>query len=68
MLSAAMNFCRSQHYERVFLWTFEGLDVARRLYEKHGFHLVQEQLGRQWGSQVNEQRFEVNLFSGTVEK
>ncbi len=59
LLSAAMGFCRSQRYERVFLWTFDGLGAARHLYEKFGFRLVHEQIGKQWGSGVNEQRFEL---------
>jgi GNAT superfamily N-acetyltransferase len=61
MLTAAIQLCRTQHYNKVYLWTFEGLNAARHLYEKNGFRLVHEQLGRQWGSQVNEQRFELQL-------
>ncbi len=41
----------------VHLWTFRGLDAARRLYEANGFALVEEQPGRQWGEEVIEQRF-----------
>lgn len=59
LLTAAMAFCRSQRYERVYLWTFEGLGAARHLYEKFGFQLVQQQAGTQWGAEVNEQRFEL---------
>jgi hypothetical protein len=43
------------------LWTFEGLNAARHLYEKHGFRVTRQQLGNQWGSEVNEQRFELLL-------
>ncbi|MFN0305566.1 MAG: GNAT family N-acetyltransferase [Burkholderiales bacterium] len=59
LLSAATAFCRSQRYERVYLWTFDGLGAARHLYEKFGFRLVHEQRGAQWGSEVDEQRFEL---------
>jgi GNAT superfamily N-acetyltransferase len=59
LLTSAMAFCRSQRYERVYLWTFEGLSAARHLYEKFGFRLVHQQRGAQWGSEVNEQRFEL---------
>ena len=59
LMNAAMDFCRSKGYERVYLWTFEGLFAARRLYEKAGFELVEERKGRQWGLEVNEQRFEL---------
>lgn len=59
LLTAAVEFCRSRHYDRVYLWTFEGLTAARHLYEKFGFRLVHRQLGSQWGSEVEEQRFEL---------
>lgn len=59
LLSSALMFCRSQDYDRVFLWTFEGLHAARHLYETFGFELVHQQRGTQWGLEVNEQRFEL---------
>lgn len=59
LLTSAMEFCRSRKYHRAYLWTFEGLGAARHLYEKSGFRLVHQQLGRQWGAEVNEQRFEL---------
>lgn len=58
LLAAALAFCDARQYRRTCLWTFEGLDAARHLYEKSGFRLVQQQRGRQWGTEVNEQRFE----------
>jgi GNAT superfamily N-acetyltransferase len=58
LLGAAMAFCQSKHYRRVYLWTFEGLHAARHLYGKAGFMLVHQQQGTQWGRQVTEQRFE----------
>jgi hypothetical protein len=45
----------------VYLWTFQGLDAARRLYEKHGFRLAEEREGSQWGERVLEQRFVLDL-------
>jgi GNAT superfamily N-acetyltransferase len=59
LLDAAMAFCLARGYERAYLWTFEGLDAARHLYEKSGFRLAHQQRGRQWGTEVNEQRFEL---------
>ena len=60
LLNAALTFCRAQSYARVYLWTFEGLHAARHLYEKAGFRLTHQQRGSQWGTEVNEQRFELN--------
>lgn len=61
LISEATDFCRRQRFGRVYLWTFEGLGVARHLYEKCGFRLVYQQRGTQWGSEVEEQRFELVL-------
>jgi len=61
LLDAALAFCRERAYRRVYLWTFEGLDGARHLYEKRGFTLVDQFRGTQWGPPVNEQRFELTL-------
>lgn len=57
LMEAAMSFCRQKGYERVYLWTFSGLDPARHLYEKFGFRLDHEQKGTQWGTRVLEQKF-----------
>ena len=57
----AINFCQEKKYGRIYLWTFEGLPAARHLYEKAGFKLAEEHKGTQWGSEVNEQRFECVL-------
>jgi GNAT superfamily N-acetyltransferase len=61
LIKSAISFCRKKGYNKVYLWTFEGLDAARHLYEKEGFKLVEEQRGTQWGTEVNEQRFECTL-------
>ena len=61
LLGAAIDFCRSAGHKRVCLWTFEGLNAARYLYEKHGFRLVEQQKGARWGREVNEQRLELDL-------
>ncbi len=58
LLNHAMAFCRGRDFQKVYLWTFEGLGAARHLYEEAGFKLVQEQTGSQWGKMVNEQCFE----------
>lgn len=57
LMDAAMDFFRERGYDRMYLWTFEGLHAARHLYEKHGFVLVEQQEGEGWGETVNEQRF-----------
>jgi GNAT superfamily N-acetyltransferase len=61
LMDQAVGFCRGRGYRRVSLWTFEGLDAARHLYEKHGFRLADQQRGTRWGREVNEQKFELHL-------
>lgn len=61
LIQTAIRFSRDRGYGRVFLWTFEGLEAARHLYEKTGFRLMEQRKGTQWGTTVNEQRFELRL-------
>lgn len=61
LLDQAMQFCRSRHFQSVHLWTFEGLDSARTLYERHGFRLGETASGTDWGTPVIEQKFELVL-------
>jgi GNAT superfamily N-acetyltransferase len=58
LMEEAMRFCGAKGYGLVYLWTFEGLDAARHIYEKAGFVLRTQRMGDQWGTPVKEQRFE----------
>jgi len=61
LIKQAMSFCTNKKFKKVYLWTFQGLDSARHLYEKFGFSLVEELKGNQWGATVIEQRFDVTI-------
>ena len=63
LMQAAMDFCRKAGFRRVYLTTFAGLDTARHLYEKHGFHLYHEEDGTHLtgSSALVEQKFELLL-------
>jgi GNAT superfamily N-acetyltransferase len=61
LIQKAVVFSREKGYRRVYLWTFEGLDRARKLYELSGFTLSQEQAIQQWGQRIKEQRFDLLL-------
>ena len=61
LIDEALAFSRRCGHPRVTLWTFAGLDAARHLYERSGFRLVEERRGTQWGTEVVEQRFELDL-------
>ncbi|MGW0943660.1 GNAT family N-acetyltransferase [Streptomyces sp. NPDC002623] len=57
LLNDAVAYCDAGGAEATALWTFQGLDTARAMYEKHGFALVSEQSGDRWGNTVVEQLF-----------
>ncbi|MBF0396913.1 MAG: GNAT family N-acetyltransferase [Desulfobacterales bacterium] len=57
LISSAVSFCKNKGYKSIYLWTFEGLHAARHLYDKNGFKLVEQHVGKQWGKDVNEQCF-----------
>lgn len=57
LMQMAIAFCDAKGFRETQLWTFEGLDAARRLYESNGFKLVEEYGGNQWGTEVLEQKF-----------
>lgn len=59
LLDTAINFCNIKGYKTTYLWTFEGLNAARHLYEDAGFKLIKQQSGLQWGTEVNEQYFQL---------
>lgn len=61
LMDRAMAFCRDSGFERVYLWTYEGLEAARHLYEEHGFRLVEEATRQDWGPEITYQKFEVYL-------
>ena len=61
LITRAIDFCRRKNYKMTYLWTFEGLDAARHLYEEVGFKLIKQQSGIQWGATVNEQYFELRI-------
>ncbi len=62
LMEKAIIFCKEKNYERLYLLTFEGLDAARHLYEKHGFKISKECENTQWGKNLKEQMFELFLY------
>lgn len=56
LLESALAFSDARGFVETHLWTFAGLDAARRLYDMNGFVLAEECIGNQWGRDVREQR------------
>jgi GNAT superfamily N-acetyltransferase len=61
LLRHAIEFSKEAGHRRICLWTFEGLDAARLLYEQEGFRLREEHHVNQWGRRLTEQMFELDL-------
>lgn len=61
LIKYALAFCQEAGHKKVYLWTFEGLDAARRLYEQAGFVLDEEHDVQQWGGFIREQKFLLTL-------
>lgn len=61
LMERAMAFCDEAGFDRVYLWTYEGLAAARHLYEEHGFALIEEDTRHDWGPEITYQKFEVYL-------
>jgi len=61
LMEEALDFCRRAGIRQVYLWTFQGLEPARRLYERFGFRLVEERRDQDWGPDVVHQLFELDL-------
>ena len=63
LMKTALDFCRENNFRDAFLWTFKGLDTARRLYDKSGFVLTDEKPNNEWsGVEIIEQRMELKLI------
>jgi GNAT superfamily N-acetyltransferase len=61
LLDRALAFCRETGVKTLSLWTFAGLDQARRLYDHAGFRLVEEHPYDGWGRRVTRQRLDLQL-------
>ena len=63
LILKAIDFCRLQKFREIQLWTFSDLQAARALYRRHDFRCVEEAAGAQWGVEVIEQRYLLQLES-----
>ncbi len=61
LIRRAIEFCRQKRYPKVYLWTFKGLESARKLYESAKFRLCEESDVFQWGQNIKEQRYELEF-------
>lgn len=61
LLRDAISFCREQGYESIILWTVSALSTAAHLYMSEGFQKVEQQPCTNWGTEVIEEKYVLNL-------
>lgn len=57
LITEALGWADVTGYEEVELWTFKGLDAARKLYDGCGFVLREEMVSAMWGAELMVQHF-----------
>jgi DNA-binding MarR family transcriptional regulator/GNAT superfamily N-acetyltransferase len=66
LVEECVNFARSVGYKKITLWTQSILAPARHIYQKTGFHLVEEKANRQFGKDLVSQTWELDLTESGV--
>ena len=66
LVEEALAFAREAGYRSVGLWTTGSLASARRIYERFGFTLTDEETGRSFGHDLVSQNWTLELGGLTV--
>ncbi|GAA0539769.1 GNAT family N-acetyltransferase [Saccharopolyspora thermophila] len=61
LLRTLLDHARSRGFRHVKLWTVDGLEAAARLYREAGFRCTERNPVRQWGKQLDELRYDLDL-------
>lgn len=61
LVDECIGFARRAGYQRMTLWTNDGLDAAARLYLSRGFTLTGEEAHQGFGSPVTGQTYDLTL-------
>ncbi|MFI6094117.1 GNAT family N-acetyltransferase [Lentzea sp. NPDC051213] len=52
LVETCLDFARDAGYRRIALWTVDGLTSARKIYEAHGFELIEKTPQHSFGHDV----------------
>lgn len=58
LFDALLQFARETAQNKVYLWTFDGLTPARRLYDRAGFVVTETVEENSWGRSITAQKME----------
>ncbi|GKU83581.1 helix-turn-helix domain-containing GNAT family N-acetyltransferase [Niallia sp. NCCP-28] len=62
LIETALQFCKEQNYQHVYLWTVSILEAARYLYQKFNFIRTEEKPNQEWnGTTLIEERWDLDL-------
>lgn len=58
LFDTLLNFAAETGQPAIYLWTFQGLTAAQRLYERAGFRVTATKQSADWGPTITAQRME----------
>lgn len=61
LMDMALDFCREKKYKHVFLLTISAQVIARHIYERRGFRKTDSYDKSEWGEEVVEERWDLEL-------
>lgn len=61
LVGKGVAFCRAQGYRKIFLWTIDYLEAAKKIYAGAGFQKTNSKTSRAWGQNLTEERWELRL-------
>lgn len=64
LVDECIDFARHAGYERMMLYTVDGLTAAHRIYRDVGFQIVHQQAVEMWGHYLVEQEWRMDLRTG----